>query len=196
MFYLITYDKAGAIVGMHGSSIKGELSDLVSDTDFDGALIVESDSVPTIQNKVIRDGRLVDRERNINDIRRDGIRRLNRLTSAQRTPYITKVRGQGLLHMKKHMEAKEYLALPNIPNDLSDFPLLEAEIVVSGGSAVELARLWIDKARETDAALARIERAKMEAKAAIQRADSEEEVDLVLKHFEGNNVSIPDKTKN
>lgn len=186
MHYLISYDIATGTIGeMHGSSILEELPEIAGDTTLDGALYIESDGTPDIQNKVVRNGVLVVRDRSIEDVRREARQRLDRLVSSARVTYIPKTRGASHMHLKKQLEAERYLALPSRPNDLSDFPLLEAEIGVSAGSAEEVARLWIDKAKETDAALARIERARMEAKAAIWKAGSEAEIEKVLKGFEG-----------
>ena len=183
MHWLIGYNQnTGDITGMHGTTILSELAEMAAGNEYDGAIIMESDGMPDIRDKVVRNGQLVARDWDITDARRQGIRRLNRITAAKRVVHIPKTRGASHLHSKKETEARRWL--DKRPNDLEDYPLMAAEVGLTAADPAQLAELWLTKARETDAALAAIERDRMEAKAAIKRAGSKEAVDAVLAKFE------------
>lgn len=178
LFTVVGYDpKTGLVIGAQTSSWPFD----PVEAGFDTWLVFEGKQKPTIRGMMVRDGELVPRSRTLEDARHLGLRRLRRLTSAQRCQYVEKVRGQDTVHMRKEIEAHRYLAMSSAPNDLSKFPLLNAEVGELGARA--LAELWLEKAIETNEALARIEAARMKAKRAIKKAASEDEIEAALQAF-------------
>ena len=178
LFTVVGYDpETGLVIGAQTSSHPFD----PVEAGYDAWLVFEGKQKPTVRDMMVRDGQLVPRSLSLEDVRHNGLRRLRRLTSAARCQYVEKVRGQDTVHLRKAEEARRFLAMSSAPNDLSAFPMLNAEVGDMGPR--ELAELWIEKALETDAALARIEAARMTAKRKINKAESEAEIDAALKAF-------------
>lgn len=104
-------------------------------------------------------------------------------TRAVRLMLVTDLPGQDMLYLRKEMEADSYLALSEEPADLTDFPLMAAEVGVTAPSALELAGLWSDMSVAWRAAAGPLENARMTAKNAIDEAETAQAITAALDAF-------------
>ena len=88
--------------------------------------------------------------------------------------FITDLPGQGEIYAEKEREARAYLGLPALPNQLTDFPFLDAELGITAPSAYELAQLWLNLAALWRQVAAVLEKARTAANAQIEAAPSAE----------------------
>lgn len=99
---------------------------------------------------------------------------------AVRRLFITDLPGQEMVYMAKEIEARAYAALPSPPPDLTDFPLLAAEVGITAPTASELAALWLGMAAAWRAVAAQIEPLRLTANAAAAAATTPTELATAL----------------
>lgn len=92
---------------------------------------------------------------------------------AVRLRYITDVPGQQLLYAHKESEARAYLAATD--PDIADYPLIGADVQVTGATAAEVAQEIIGTAEAWTKIAALIEVARLGAKQAVSAAATREE---------------------
>jgi len=68
------------------------------------------------------------------------VARVNEAVTTARRLYLPELPGQEMIYMAKETEALRYLSLPE--PDLSEYPLLAAEVGLTAPSAHELAQIW------------------------------------------------------
>jgi hypothetical protein len=88
-----------------------------------------------------------------------------------RLAYITDTPGQALIYAAKEAEAAAFLALPEAPETLEQFPFIAAEVgTSSGGTPDEIAQLYLNLAAIWETVGAQLEAARIGAKDAIDAA--------------------------
>jgi hypothetical protein len=108
------------------------------------------------------------------------IQTVNQTVGALRLGIITDIPGQMAIYMAKEAEARAYIfALPP-PVDLTDWPLLAAEIGITAPTPWELAQVWLNLAAQFRQAAAQSERLRLGAKAAIAGAATEATLDAAI----------------
>ena len=112
------------------------------------------------------------------------IARVNAAVTAARRLYVTELPGQEMIYMAKEAEALRYLSLPE--PDLSEYPLLSAEVGITAPSAHELAQIWANMGALWRYAAAQIEGMRMTALIAIDAAQNEADLDKILSALEAN----------
>lgn len=103
-------------------------------------------------------------------LRAEASRRVDRAAEAERQRWVTAGSGQAMVYIAKAAEARRYLAATPLPADLADYPLLSAELGITAPTALDLAHIWLALDAGWTAAAARIEAARLAAKAAIAAA--------------------------
>jgi len=93
---------------------------------------------------------------------------------AARTAMITDLPGQDMIYLAKEAEARAWAA-DRAPNP-ADYPLLSAEIGITAPDAASLVQIWLNLADLWRAAAARLEALRMATAAAIDAAETPEDV--------------------
>ena len=104
---------------------------------------------------------------------------LHGAVSAVRLTYITDIPGQEMIYLRKEAEARAWLAAL-LPPNLSDYPMLSAEVGITAPDADALAQVWLNMAQLMTYAAAALEHIRLSAAAAIQAATSASEIDATL----------------
>ena len=68
---------------------------------------------------------------------------VNTVAEAVRSRFVTPGSGQAMVYMEKQAEARAWFAAGE-PEDLTEFPWLQAEIGITAPSSYELAQLWLN----------------------------------------------------
>jgi hypothetical protein len=119
------------------------------------------------------------------------VARVNEAVTTARRLYLPELPGQEMIYMAKETEALRYLSLPE--PDLSEYPLLAAEVGLTAPSAHELAQIWANMGALWRQAAAQIEAMRMTALIAIDAAQNEADLDKILSALETNpaqNVAV------
>ena len=109
------------------------------------------------------------------------IAEINLSVGKARQKYITTSPGQEMIYLAKEREALAYL--PNPTDDLSTYPMLEAEIGVTAPTARELAQLWANVSVQWRAIAARIEGTRMRSIAQIENCADPDDLNAILATF-------------
>lgn len=109
---------------------------------------------------------------------------VNAACGKKRYQFITAIPGQEMVCLAKETEAKAYAALAILPHDLSNFPLLAAEVGITAPSAYELAQIWLNLAAVWRDTAGAIEGARMTAVNAIREATSKAQIDTAVQALE------------
>ena len=115
-------------------------------------------------------------------IKANATQKINDLAGAKRRTFITALPGQEMLYLKKEAEAASYVALSPEPSDLTDFPLMAAEVGagLTAPTAYQLAQIWLYMGHEWKIAAGQIETARLGAVYAIEGTATEAAIDAVL----------------
>lgn len=178
MFFLIGHDAEGNIQGVSGGTVLEEVEET---NPYELFVLVESDGIPNIRDQVVRDGQLVPRIKTLDEVRQEALQELILEVEILRRRYVTRALIQDGIYLRKAEEGRRFLALSHTPNDLSAFPMIDAEVGITAGSAKALAELWVTKAVETDAALAAIEKTRLVTKWQIENATDVETIKDALR---------------
>lgn len=107
---------------------------------------------------------------------REAIARVNAKIGEARLSYITAIPGQEMLYQAKEAEAVRYVAMSPEPADLSDFPLIGAEVGITAATAYELAQLWLNMSAQWRGVAAELEALRLTAVRDIEEAATAEEI--------------------
>lgn len=114
----------------------------------------------------------------------EAIEVINRLVEDARQKSEPASSGQEQIHRAKKEEAVAYLALPEEPENLIDFPLLSGEVGITAPDAYSLAQLWLNmdavKARKN----ADLEKVRIVAVQEVREAEDKPTVDKILLKLE------------
>ena len=102
--------------------------------------------------------------------------------STIRSLYITNVKGQEVVYTMKRDEALRFLN-DNDP-DISEYPLIAAEIGITAQAAHEVAQIYINMSHMFVQALAALENIRLTAVSAIETATTKADVDDALSQFD------------
>lgn len=104
---------------------------------------------------------------------------LNRYVANQRRQFITDLPGQEMIYLRKEDEGRRYLASEVEPVDLSDFPLIAAEVGITAPTAYQLATIWVQLTSMWIGAAAQIEQFRMTVDARIRASVSFVELETI-----------------
>lgn len=99
-----------------------------------------------------------------------------------RLRFITGGAAQAMVYQRKAQEAALYVETTN--PDPSDFPLLNAEVGITGATIEDVANVVIDKQNEWLVAAALIEVTRLTAKAQIEAAANPTQIEAILLNLE------------
>lgn len=102
--------------------------------------------------------------------------------AAIRLKYLTPLPGQDMVYLSKASEARAWLAAGS-PADLTGYPLIEAEVGVTGADADEVTGVWLARAAAWTGIAAAIEHARLAANTAIADAADPEDVATAMSDF-------------
>ncbi len=121
------------------------------------------------------------------DAKAAALARLSAHITEARGAFITDLPGQQMIYQAKEAEARAWIA--DLVPDPAAYPLLVAEIGITAPDAHSLAQLWLNMAtlwRQTAAAL---EAVRLSTAAAIEAAETVEQVELAVSGLTGANQS-------
>jgi hypothetical protein len=142
---------------------------------------VEDQDIEPSHWKVV-DGALVAHDDLIlSDTRTSAIETVNTLSGERRSPLITTSEGQDTVYAAKENEAQHWLA--EAGQDVSFYPLIAAEIGITGDDADQVAQIFLNQAYITRVDLADLEKARQTTLNAIRAASTVEEINTALTSF-------------
>lgn len=103
---------------------------------------------------------------------------INAGADAVRRRYVTTITGQDMLYLRKEAEARGYIADPDPV--LEHYPLIAAEVGITAPSAWEVAQTYLNMSALWIQAAAQLETARLGAIAAIEVAESTEDLDAIV----------------
>lgn len=109
----------------------------------------------------------------------EAVDKVNQLASIARKNYVTDIPGQEMLYMAKEFEAIKYIASGT--TDLSEYPLIAAEVGITAPSAYELAQLWVNLGSVWRSIAAQIENKRMSIISSISSSQTENDIENILK---------------
>jgi hypothetical protein len=108
--------------------------------------------------------------------------RLIEIMSAARLAFVTPLPGQDMVYLAKEAEARAWVG--EVAPDLSDYPLLSAEVGITATDADQLAQLWLNMAALWRGAAAELEGLRLSTQAAIAAAGSESELVTIMESLQ------------
>lgn len=120
-------------------------------------------------------------EERMPELRTEGSRKINAAASRERDGLITPLVGQETIYALKREEAVAFIADPD--PDAAHYPLVFAEIGITGGNAFEVAQVFLNMNALTVSALAGIEAGRMTALAAVAAAQDAAGIDEAVAGF-------------
>lgn len=105
---------------------------------------------------------------------------INVVLTSVRKRFITDLPGQDMTYMRKDKEAREYLALPVEPTDLTPFPFLASEIGITASTAYQVAQVIVNLANSWAIVGSRIEAIRLRANNSVAAATTNAEVNQAL----------------
>ncbi|TMV07322.1 hypothetical protein [Arenibacterium halophilum] len=115
--------------------------------------------------------------------RRAATAEVNATIGTRRQEFITDIPGQEMIYREKITEATLYLAAPILPAELTDYPLLSAEIGITAPDATALATLWLSMGAQWKRVGAELEAIRQAALLAISAAPDGAGVATALSAF-------------
>lgn len=115
------------------------------------------------------------------EIKSKALRVVNDKCSTIRSLYITDVKGQEVVYTMKRDEAVSYLN--DSDPDLSDYPLIAAEIGITAPTAYEVAQVYINMNTMFVETLAALENIRLTTGVTIENATEKTSVDTALANF-------------
>ncbi|MDB6454846.1 hypothetical protein [Falsirhodobacter sp. 20TX0035] len=145
---------------------------------------VETDNTPDPQLWKVEGGQLMHRGAEVLPrLRAEAVAAVNERAGLRRSSILTLVAGQDVVYREKEAEAAAWVAAS--PPDLSDFPLIAAEIGITGEDGHQVAQVILNRARLDREALAVIETVRLTAIAAIGAAEDEAAIAAAVGVFDG-----------
>lgn len=113
--------------------------------------------------------------------RRVAIAGVNRRIGEARAPFITQIPGQEMLYLVKEAEAKTFVVDP--APVMSQYPLITAEVGITGGTALQVAQVWLGRGALWRQIAATLEAMRLTAAAAIDAAPDAAAIDAAVAAF-------------
>ena len=114
----------------------------------------------------------------------DAIGAVNAGAGRVRAAFVTEIPGQEMLYVYKAAEAARFLAEATPPTDLTTYPLIAAEIGITGATATDVATTYNTQAGLWQVIAAQLETIRLGAIAAIEAATMPSEIATALTTFE------------
>lgn len=140
--------------------------------------------VPEQEIENIASWRVISGEFVLTDItpyRISAISRINAAIGEVRATLITDLPGQDMLYLRKESEARAWVIDPT--PDLAAYPLIAAEVGITGADSNQIAQVWLNLSALWLAAAAALESARLGAIAAIGAAADIAQIDAVIATF-------------
>lgn len=125
------------------------------------------------------------------EAQKNSMMKISHLIGQVRERYITVIPGQEMIYSAKEAEAKDFLAADPAVVDLSEYPMISAEIGITADTAYELAQIWINMSVMWRNLSAHLEKIRLGTIAEIEDATNLQEVELVMFNFETILNTIP-----
>lgn len=131
---------------------------------------VADQALETLDGWVVEGGALVLAD--LTAYRREAIARINEAAGQTRLQFITDIPGQQMLYQAKEQEAAAYLAESPAPADLSNYPLMAAEVGpgLTALTPLDLAQTWLAMAAQWRGVAATIENIRLSHVYIIEQA--------------------------
>ncbi|WP_375227491.1 hypothetical protein [Roseobacter sp. S98] len=100
-----------------------------------------------------------------------------------RLQFVTDLPGQEMLYLRKEAEAQKFLAELITPTDLTNWPLVAAEVGITAPTAYEVAQVYVNLGAMWEATAAALETIRLGAVVSIEAATTSAEVDAALSLF-------------
>lgn len=176
MIYRATFDpETGAIGQAFGASVLADLDELLPS----GPATIDLPDLDAARTQRVEGGVLVPRETPIETLRARAVVRVEVLAGCARNRWITPSVAAAGVYLAKESEARAWLAAGE-PEDLTDFPLISAEVGITAPTAWHIVQTWLGMAAVWRPIAAAIEAGRLTAKAAIEAANTGAEVDAAM----------------
>jgi plasmid maintenance system antidote protein VapI len=120
--------------------------------------------------------------RNLTKLKTTSIFKINQAIGKVRENYITVLPGQEMLYLSKEQEARTYISATS-PN-ISEYPLIAAEIGITGETALEVATVYVTMANQWKQLAAALESLRLGSIAAVENATTVVEINQICSNLE------------
>ncbi|MFB2531040.1 hypothetical protein ACEYYA_02620 [Paracoccus sp. p3-h83] len=114
--------------------------------------------------------------------KQQAIAQINEASAAVRRRYVTDIPGQEALYLMKEAEARGYLGTTGA--QITDYPLIGAEVGITGTTPDQVAQIYLNLANVYRAAAAQLETARLGSIAQIELATTEDAASAVVVAFQ------------
>ncbi|MEM6374138.1 MAG: hypothetical protein AAF727_15365 [Pseudomonadota bacterium] len=125
-------------------------------------------------------GSWVDPASALADAKLAAVSEINRQAGLVRQQFVTESPALQMIYLRKETEARDYLDLAAAPADLTDFPMMAAEVGITAATATDLATLWRDQADFWVGKAAQIEGIRAAAFAQVEAATTTTAIDALI----------------
>ncbi|MDX5412898.1 MAG: hypothetical protein LPK02_07605 [Rhodobacterales bacterium] len=116
--------------------------------------------------------------------KRAGVARINAMADAVRRRFITPIIGQEMIYIEKETEARRFIAMETLPNDLTDFPFIASEVGVTAPSAYEVAQLYLNLGAQWRVVGSQLENLRLSSITAIESATTLSQITQTIAYAE------------
>ena len=109
------------------------------------------------------------------------VQTVNRLAGNIRTLFVTNLPAQDMIYLRKEQEAKAYLLA--VDPELSQYPMIQAEIGITGDTAYEIAQTWLNLSNQWVTIAANLETPRLSYIEQIMLAQTIGDCDALLDSF-------------
>lgn len=128
---------------------------------------------------------ILDARANLLNIKKaEAIAKVNEAVGKIRSRFITVLPGQDMIYQSKEAEAIRYLNADPAPDNLTDYPFIQAEVGVLAESAYHVASIWAGMSEHWRGVAAGLESVRMTAINAIEAATDGQGIHDALVAFE------------
>lgn len=116
-------------------------------------------------------------------LKKEAVLSVNTAVGKIRTQFITDIPGQEMIYQMKEQEARRYVAANPEPMDLTDYPLIEAEVGITAPTAYQLAQVWLNMAGMLLFIGSKLEGIRTAANGMIESSANDTEIQNALDYF-------------
>ena len=109
------------------------------------------------------------------------VQTVNRLAGGIRTLFVTNLPAQDMIYLRKEQEAKAYLLA--VDPDPSQYPMIQAEIGITGDTEYEIAQTWLNLSNQWVTVAASLETPRLSYIEQITLAQTTGDCDSLLDSF-------------
>ncbi|MEP1611121.1 MAG: hypothetical protein ABJL72_04285 [Roseobacter sp.] len=111
------------------------------------------------------------------------IAQVNAAARIVRSRFVTDLPGQEMMYLRKETQARAFASQVPEPTDMSDYPLIAAEVGITGQTAAQVAQIYINLAAQWEAVGAALESVRLGAIVNIEAAADALTIDQILTDF-------------